>query len=362
MGATVSTGKLAAAFEASNGSKVYVLFEQTYEKNVRPHNPHWGCITFGPIETVMRAIFLGAGSCESGMLQGKGGRALTPEGYISGWLKELANPVEFQDRTITLQVSESMYAPIPKESFKDVADLLVSMGRNDVADALAGGETASLSLFDDTDLLGAIYSRVLAPWRIIRSHETPLHGLRRLDLGYAPVKPKNPSISIPSFLTACEDLRLVKTEDGFWRSAGHADSATSSFIARSWEAELREPGSYKQRLKALREAISSAPKMPAGTKVAIDRTVVLESRWDREDVERAESELATNQTKTGFEIELNADPAVIRKASFLPEACTIWLVPEPSTQASGSVSPPKTAAALNDLDLQHRFEQGIWMA
>ena len=33
MGVTVSTAKLAAAYQANNGQTVYVLFEQTFDKN-----------------------------------------------------------------------------------------------------------------------------------------------------------------------------------------------------------------------------------------------------------------------------------------------------------------------------------------
>jgi len=49
MGATVTTGKRAAAFTAPSGQNIYVLFEQTYEKNCTPHSPHWNCILFGDI-------------------------------------------------------------------------------------------------------------------------------------------------------------------------------------------------------------------------------------------------------------------------------------------------------------------------
>ena len=97
MGATVSTGKLAAAFATAAGKIIYVLFEQTYEKNCHPHRPEWSCTFIGSIEMAMKWIFLSASSCEGGMLQNRSGQ-ITPEGYIAGWLKELASPVEFQDQ------------------------------------------------------------------------------------------------------------------------------------------------------------------------------------------------------------------------------------------------------------------------
>ena len=39
MGSTVSTGKLAAAFKATSGKIMYVLFEETYEANCYPRTP-----------------------------------------------------------------------------------------------------------------------------------------------------------------------------------------------------------------------------------------------------------------------------------------------------------------------------------
>ena len=39
MGSTVSTGKLAAAFRATGGKIMYVLFEETYEANCYPRTP-----------------------------------------------------------------------------------------------------------------------------------------------------------------------------------------------------------------------------------------------------------------------------------------------------------------------------------
>ena len=36
MGATITMGKIAAAFQANDGATYYALFEQTYEKNCYP--------------------------------------------------------------------------------------------------------------------------------------------------------------------------------------------------------------------------------------------------------------------------------------------------------------------------------------
>jgi hypothetical protein len=65
MGATVTMGKLAAAFKAPCGQNIYVLFEKTYEKNCTPHTPHWNCILFGDLIAAMARIF-GHASVTSG--------------------------------------------------------------------------------------------------------------------------------------------------------------------------------------------------------------------------------------------------------------------------------------------------------
>jgi hypothetical protein len=46
------------------------------------------------------------------MLQGTGGRHISPETYIAGWLKELGNPVSMADREIELKVADSYQSPI----------------------------------------------------------------------------------------------------------------------------------------------------------------------------------------------------------------------------------------------------------
>ena len=107
MGATVTTGKLAAAFQAPSGQNIYILFEETYEKNCTPHTPHWSCILFGNLSAAVERIFGHASGCEGGMLQGRGG-SITPEGYIRGWLKELASPVAFPKETVALKIGEKV--------------------------------------------------------------------------------------------------------------------------------------------------------------------------------------------------------------------------------------------------------------
>ena len=73
MGSTVSTGKQVAAFKATSGKVMYVLFEETYESNCYPRTPRWSSYMIGELPAVMRHIFRAASSCEGGMLKGAGG-------------------------------------------------------------------------------------------------------------------------------------------------------------------------------------------------------------------------------------------------------------------------------------------------
>jgi hypothetical protein len=109
MGATVTCKKLVAAF-AGAGRVFYVLFEQTYEKNCYPHTPGWSCTYCGGIDGALRRIFRYASSCEGGMLQNRSGW-ITPEGYIAGWMKEMASPVRMSDCAISLQLAATRMRP-----------------------------------------------------------------------------------------------------------------------------------------------------------------------------------------------------------------------------------------------------------
>src|SRR5690242_21895817 len=101
MGATITCGKKAAAFE-KNGIIYYILWERTYESNVHPHNPHWECTYIGPLDGTLRRIFIYASSCEGGMLAGPGKRHILPENYISAWLRKLAAPVAMPNAKVRL--------------------------------------------------------------------------------------------------------------------------------------------------------------------------------------------------------------------------------------------------------------------
>ncbi|RZU28992.1 hypothetical protein [Edaphobacter modestus] len=253
MGATVITGKRAAAFKAPAGDIIYVLFEETYEKNCYPHTPHWSCGFIGRLDGVMQRIFRCASNCEGGSLQSRQGD-IKPESMIAGWLKELEAPHEMPDLNIVLKIgTDSMYDAIPKKASEAALQRLSDMGRSDVADRLAAGESVELSLHRDSDVIMAALGHQM-PWRIIRGEEAAYHP-RRPDLGYAPKPAKGFDVQVPAVLKVEEYERLLQKPDGTWYCAGWDYSVVGDYVAGLGEAELREPGSFRKRIIAYRETV-----------------------------------------------------------------------------------------------------------
>ncbi len=327
MGATVSTGKLAAAFRDPCDAPFYLLFEETYEKNVIPHTPRWSCCAMGRIQDVMADVFRAGSACEGGALQGSGGRIITPSGYIAGWLKELANPVEFTDMSITLHVSDSFYATVPSEKFDSATAALVGIGRSEVADALSAGESIELSLHAEADLFAELAS-VISPWSLIGSGRTPLHRTRRQDLGYAPAKTKAFDLPTPKVfrISDRDDSLLMLGDDNCWRCVGWQSSVISEYVRAYGEIELREPGTYRSRIKAFSNALAAAPVLPGQmARIIIDTTVPLPG-YRKNSIERAAGAF-TNTRSEGviyLEIELPMNDKQLWLAAQLPKECTSW--------------------------------------
>lgn len=339
MGSTVSTGKMAAAFTPASGAPCYLLFEETFEKNCHPHTPRWSCVAMGSLEAVMRIVFLSGSSCEGGSLQGANGRYITPEGYIAGWLKELANPVAFSDRTITLDAASRYNPSIPSEQLESAMAKLIALGRQDIATELGQGNTVSLSLHADCEVLVALYDRTtMAPWRIIKSHDVPLTGTRNLTLGYAPVKAKIYDLTMPRFYKIKErdDNRLIQGVDGSWSCAGWEYACVASYVTNLWESELREPGTYRARIKTYREAIKGAPYIPShGVKVVVDTTIAVED-YEQRTVDRTATELPHTRDGNVLRFEVPTDDSMLYRVTALPAKCTKWIITEcaPTEQLS----------------------------
>ena len=328
MGATVTTGKLAAAFRATSGCVFYVLYEETYEKNCHPHTPEWSCWCFGPIERVMNRIFSSASSCEGGMLQTRNGY-ITPEGYIASWLKILAEPIEFMDRSILLKYGTAFYDSVNTQNVDDAIGALTEFGRQNLVADLSAGKSVSLEMYDDAELIAALLERArISAWRILRSCSTPLFGLINRDLGYTPAPVKEFEVTVPRFLKIDGDNRLVQGDDGIWRCRGWEYSIVGQYVSSLVESELREPGSYRKRIKAFRDGIKSAPRIPEGTKVVVDLTIPLEREHSQRAVQAFPETFPVTRTATGYEVAVTLDDDLLWKLTHLPEECTSWVIPD----------------------------------
>lgn len=326
MGATVTTGKRAAAFRTHFGNtSIYVLFEQTYEKNCHPHTPNWGCCAIGDIAAVMERIFAYASSCEGGMLQGRGGQ-IAPEGYIRGWLQELFAPIEFEDRTIRIERGNgSLYDTIPPEVFATVEKSLREIARGDLLDRLSAGESVELELYRDIDVILALYGRgKLQPWRIIR-HFSGRSEPRCPELGYSPKPVARCTPERPDILRVDEENRLLRRADGSWYCAGWAYSVIGDFVRDLWKVELNEPGTYAGRIRAYRDAVHNAPPLPlSGVTVKVDSTATTNS-YHRRSIDDFAREYPVTATATGFEVQPTTDN--LYRLTILPDECTSWAIP-----------------------------------
>jgi hypothetical protein len=282
MGATVTCGKFAAAFEV-DGKKTYVLFERTYEKNCYPHDPTWGPAAIGDFESVMEWVFGGAASCEGRMLQSTHGHII-PENYIAGWVRELNAPAAMPDFEVNLHVAKSeseWRAPINADNDKDtwcrnlqktpVLDRLRAAGLADLADVLDVGGSINRPLYAMADILTVVYPHG-GIWRCIPERVMPsLQSVRHPELG--PVPRKGP--------LTCADWkvwRLNKNDHLVIRGDGSTliawpYSIVGQFITSvAFAQEMSCTGSAKPSISAFRAQVDMAPMLPDSTRVTIRRS------------------------------------------------------------------------------------------
>jgi hypothetical protein len=349
MGSTVSTGKLAAAFKTTSGTTIYALYEQTYESNCYPHTPSWGCILLGDISAALRGIFRSASSCEGGMLKGAGGRDISPEGYVAGWIKELANPYQFGDRNIDVFIAAGYSAPLVHDQMESTKARMIAKGFELEATKLENGERLSLSLYEHGELLSSIYDGTIGAWRVIDGYSVPLNKLRVPELGYQPAKSKTVSLETPTVIRmfSHNDSYLIKDANGDYRNRGWAYSIIGSYVSQLWESELAEPGTFRNKIKAYREAIQSAPTMPTDAIIVIDINAADQLPvWEQENTNRVVQK--NPHTIAGNEIHIvvpQERDAAYHVTCLNPECAKFVCIP---AQASAPVQVP---APIQQLDL-----------
>lgn len=293
MGATVTCGKHAAAFE-SNGRVIYALFERTYEKNCHPHTPSWHPVSYGTYEAVMKWVFLAASSCEGGMLQNTRGY-IRPENYLADWMRKLKAPALMPNIAVDLYVGQPGYWRVPIEADGEdrysienqktqVLSRLRAEGFFDVADKLDAGQIVTENLHDCVDLLEVIYPGGRYIWRVI--NETTM--------------PRVANKSHPELAPAIRTAQVTPLNWKTWRIQNDDDllikhdgtctgerpySIVGSYINEvAYQMEMQRTGSAVSAITRFRDMVNSAPALPGDTRVTIRRNPEKE-RWSLEAVD-----------------------------------------------------------------------------
>jgi len=269
MGATVVTGKTVAAFRnPKNGEVIYILFEQSYEKNCYPHTPSWGCRAIGTFEQVLKRVFASAAACESGSLQIRSGDT-KPETYLKSWRLSFNEPFHMEDQEIELKLGgTSMYDTIPESQVETAMAMLERIGRQDVAEALKAGPV-KVSLHRDVDLILGLYGvdTKLPVWKIIDD----LHGLGYADESLAPKVGKR-DIAIPSVVAYAVDNEnvVVSLGNGPLKHMGWRYSAVGQYIVDvAYPIELQSSFSCYKLIQEFRDLCIAAPELPDNTVITV---------------------------------------------------------------------------------------------
>lgn len=269
MGATVVTSKTVAAFRnPKNGEVIYVLFEQSFEKNCYPHTPSWDCRAIGTFEQVFRRVFMSGSSCEGGMLQVRGGNT-KPENYIKGWRICFSEPFQMDDLEITLKLGgTSMYDTIPDSHVETALAMMERIGRTDIADALKVGPV-KVSLHRDIEIIIGLYGvdTNLPVWKVISG----LQGLGYADATLAPPVQKR-DIAAPSVVAYALDKEnvIVSLGGGPLKHMGWRYSAVGQYILDvALPIELQSSFSAYKLIREFRDTCEAAPVLPDSTVVTV---------------------------------------------------------------------------------------------
>ena len=268
MGSTVSTEKHVSALKTSDGRIAYFLYESTYEKNCYPHTPSWSCVGAGYLAEVFTRLMCLASCCEGGMLQTRSG-SITPEGYLKGWFKAMAEPSLQPNREVTLAFGDQFSSKLPISKTDIVLAALERLGRLDAIAALRCGDF-DINLQDDFDIVNALCGNGgVAPWRIIGCG-SPRHFTRAPDLAYLPVAAKAPALALPIARRGGDgDNILIQGADGSFYAKGWAYSIVGRFVEAYGPTEQLYPGSYKAAFPAYRAAVRGARQAPTTALITI---------------------------------------------------------------------------------------------
>lgn len=332
MSSTISVGKASAAFRRPDGTVIYTLFEKTYESNVHPHDPRWGCIALGEYADVMRAVFLGAACCEGGSLQGSGRRLILPENYIAAWRRAIAESGDLPDMPITIHVGGCM-SPIDKDRLAEAYAALAAIGREDVVGKIAEGG-AEVRLHQDIDVVLALYGvkKLFAPWKVLDYNYA--YSMPKQE--YAPTAVVGKVTAPAATVYRIDDNHLVgKIGSGTWGNLGWAYAAVYTYVMDVvYALEMQQTGCAKRLIADFRGLCKSAGMLPGSTKITVTREPGGElSKWYLERPDRLAQKLGLvgegQQAPKSFQCEF-ADvmaKGAMYELQSLSNAQLVWDVP-----------------------------------
>ena len=278
MGATVTVGKRVAAYRDAAGQPIYILSENTYEKNVYPHTPRWNVIGFGRLDAMLDRIFVYASYACGGLLQGRGG-AIDPTTYVAGWLREMAAPHAFEKQETHLTLQENgMHGVLHTEDAQETQETLVALrqaGYPAIAEELASGRRVTFSFKMDAGALAAIATTCPA-WRFVtvQQGDAPVVA----DLAHHPKKSASPPPETP-FPYVYQlggpgghpwlDQVVSRTSQGLHIEEG-GYNLLQHFVASYGPTERAYPGHFREAYKDFKARLEALPLLPNETILRVD--------------------------------------------------------------------------------------------
>lgn len=260
MGSTYVVGKRAQVIVDADGTKYFMLAEETFESNCYPRTPRWSAVFFGTYAACIRKIIRLAGGTEGGMTKGT---AATSSAYIKQWREQLACPNTLVARELTARIGSGIYE-IPATSVEQIEAIARKYGmpcidgsviRIDLNMPLAPRLLAELT----NSGIPEVY-----PWRFLdaklwRGEPAP-------DLGVPIPKPVRADISAVEILKLPAARERQISDEYLVMVNGHAkatgwDYSTMQYLLEHvvTDAELASPGAAEPLIRAFRPMLKEAP-------------------------------------------------------------------------------------------------------
>jgi hypothetical protein len=286
MSATVTTGKAVLGFTTKNNNVIYVLAEETYEKNCRPHTPRWGVFAVGTYKEVMKKVFGRASSAEGGTLQNRANN-LTPETYLRGWNLAFGKPIRFDNRNVTLEILPRGYwrDGFESESALAIFQKLKEINRLDIWETLISDDGKVIAnIYEDSELITALFgvNGVDQPWKIIGfSDYDKANGV--IDESLIPAK-KNGGVMpatmprLAKLTTSYQTVGFIQLQsDGSFANFQHDYFVMGEYIRnQAYECEMIEKGLGISNISQYREILNSEPDIASDLDAFISKSTVTE--------------------------------------------------------------------------------------